>query len=111
MDVAKNVTSPVKEATGTPVMDAAKSLAAQAKEAIDTPKMDAYKDILLGRWVELKGQVRSQWGKITENDVTQLTGKTEELAGVLQQRYGYEKAKAEAEIAYWLRAHDQHRKA
>jgi len=69
--------------------------------------MDANKDILQGKWHELKGQVRQQWGKLTDDDLTRLSGKTEELAGVLQQRYGYSKAQAEKEINNWLRDHDQ----
>ena len=67
--------------------------------------MDATNDILLGKWHELKGHVREQWGKLTDDDLTQLSGKTEELSGVLQQRYGYDKAKAETEINDWLSKH------
>ncbi len=67
--------------------------------------MDATKDILMGKWHELKGQVRNQWGKITDDDLTRLSGKAEELAGVLQQRYGYSRAQAEKEIDSWLHAH------
>jgi uncharacterized protein YjbJ (UPF0337 family) len=59
-------------------------------------------DILAGKWHELKGKIRMQWGELTDDDVTRLSGKGEELAGVLQQRYGYNRAKAEAEIAKWL---------
>jgi uncharacterized protein YjbJ (UPF0337 family) len=54
----------------------------------------------------MAGKVRQQWGKLTEDDVTRMSGKMEELAGVLQQRYGYDKAKAEAEINRWLDEHD-----
>jgi uncharacterized protein YjbJ (UPF0337 family) len=72
--------------------------------------MDKTRDILLGKWHELKGQVRQQWGKLTDDDLTRLSGKTEELAGVLQQRYGYGKAQAEIEINNWLRDRDQRAK-
>jgi uncharacterized protein YjbJ (UPF0337 family) len=68
--------------------------------------MDATQDIILGKWHELKGQVRQQWGKLTDDDVAQLSGKTEELVGVLQQRYGYGKAQAEIKIKQWLIDHD-----
>lgn len=68
--------------------------------------MDPANDILLGKWHELKSQVRQQWGKLTDDDVTRLIGKTEEPSGVLQQRYGYDKAKAETEINNWLSKHD-----
>ena len=64
--------------------------------------MDVNKDILEGKWNELKGRVKGQWGQLTDDDVAKLTGKQEELAGVLQQRYGYGKAQAEAEINKWL---------
>jgi uncharacterized protein YjbJ (UPF0337 family) len=67
--------------------------------------MGATNDILLGKWHELKGHVREQWGKLTDDDLLLLSGKTEELAGVLQQRYGYDKAKAETEINNWLSKH------
>jgi uncharacterized protein YjbJ (UPF0337 family) len=65
--------------------------------------MDTTKDILLGKWHELKGQVRQHWGKLTDDDLVRVSGRTEELAGVLQQRYGYGKAQAEIEINNWLR--------
>ena len=66
--------------------------------------MNASKDILYGKWHELKGQVRQQWGKLTDDDFTRMSGKTEELAGALQQRYGYGKAQAKLEIKNWLRS-------
>ncbi|HKZ84415.1 MAG TPA: CsbD family protein [Anaerolineae bacterium] len=60
-----------------------------------------------GKWHELKGQARQQWGKLTDDDIARLSGKAEELAGVLQQRYGYGKAQAEREINNWLRDRDK----
>jgi uncharacterized protein YjbJ (UPF0337 family) len=67
--------------------------------------MDTTQDILMGKWHEVRGKVRQQWGKLTDDDVTRLSGKMEELAGVLQQRYGYSKAQAEIEINKWLSDH------
>jgi uncharacterized protein YjbJ (UPF0337 family) len=64
-------------------------------------------DILAGKWHELKGKVKKQWGKLTDDDITRMSGRSEELAGVLQQRYGYDKAKAHAEIAKWMEDHDK----
>lgn len=69
--------------------------------------MDTTKDILYGRWHEVKGQVKQKWGKLTDDDLAQLNGKTEELVGFLQQRYGYAKVQAEIEIANWLHEYDQ----
>jgi len=62
-------------------------------------------EILLGKWHELKGKAKQKWGKLTDDDVTRMGGRMEELAGVLQQRYGYDKAQAEQEINHWLDEH------
>ena len=67
--------------------------------------MDAHQDILQGKWPEIKTQVKQQWGKLTDDDLTRLSGKTDELASVLQQRYGYGKAQAELEINQWISDH------
>ena len=69
--------------------------------------MDANQDILKGKWPEFKGQVKQQWGKLTDDDLQRLSGKTEELTCALQQRYGYGKVQAEMEINKWVSAHDQ----
>ncbi|HEV2286479.1 MAG TPA: CsbD family protein [Steroidobacteraceae bacterium] len=48
-----------------------------------------------GMWEQLKGRVRQQWGKLTDQDLEQLHGHGEELAGKIQQRYGLAKEEAE----------------
>lgn len=53
------------------------------------------KDQVSGGWHQLKGKVKEQWGKLTDDDLTQLEGNAEQLAGKIQQRYGVEKAEAE----------------
>jgi uncharacterized protein YjbJ (UPF0337 family) len=55
-------------------------------------------DILKGKWHELKGHVKHQWGDLTDDDVTKLNGTTEELQGLLQKRYGYQKDEAKKQI-------------
>ena len=69
--------------------------------------MDATKDILQGKWHELKGQARQTFAKLTDDDVERLSGKMEELSGVVQQKYGYNKAKADTEINAWLKEADK----
>jgi uncharacterized protein YjbJ (UPF0337 family) len=59
-------------------------------------------DVLEGKWKQLKGKVKQQWGKLTDDDLDVIDGKQEELVGLLQERYGYEKEKAEAEFARWI---------
>jgi uncharacterized protein YjbJ (UPF0337 family) len=55
------------------------------------------KDILKGKWLEIKGSVKEKWGKVTDNDHGEIEGKGEKLLGLLQKKYGYIKDKAELE--------------
>lgn len=60
------------------------------------------RDIVEGKWKQLKGNVRAQWGKLTDDDIAQIDGKRERLSGVLQERYGKRKEDVEREIDDWL---------
>lgn len=55
-------------------------------------------DVLKGKWLQLKGKVRSQWGKLTDDELDQINGNSEQLVGLLQERYGYAKDRAEREV-------------
>jgi uncharacterized protein YjbJ (UPF0337 family) len=55
-------------------------------------------DQVQGNWEQFKGQVRQKWGKLTDSDLEQIKGKRQELAGRIQERYGFEKDRAEREI-------------
>ena len=59
-------------------------------------------DYFKGKWHELKGKVKKQWGKLTDDDITTVEGRMEELSGRLQARYGYERERANREINDWL---------
>jgi uncharacterized protein YjbJ (UPF0337 family) len=65
--------------------------------------MDPTKDILQGKWPELKDQVQQKWSKLTDEDIARLSGKAEELASVLRLRYRYGRIEADMEIRNWLR--------
>jgi uncharacterized protein YjbJ (UPF0337 family) len=54
-------------------------------------------DILKGRWLEIKGMVKEKWGKLTDNDLGEIEGKSEKLLGLLQKKYGCIKDKPELE--------------
>src|SRR5689334_4596266 len=56
------------------------------------------KDVFQGQWNVLKGKVKEQWGKLTDDDIKEINGKREQLLGKIQKRYGYAKDKAETEI-------------
>ncbi len=52
-------------------------------------------DIVKGKWKEIKGTIKEQWGDLTDDDLLEIEGKTEKLAGILQTKYGYSNEKAE----------------
>ncbi len=52
-------------------------------------------DVLKGKWKEIKGGVKVKWGKFTDDGLTQVEGNKEKLLGLLQQKYGYAKDKAD----------------
>lgn len=59
-------------------------------------------DILKGKWHQVKGQARVQWGKLTDDDLAQVEGESEKLIGLLQERYGYNRQKAQDEVNRFL---------
>lgn len=63
-------------------------------------------DTVEGRWNELKGQVKTRWGKLTDDDLTILGGKKDILLSKLQQLYGLNKDQAEQQIDMWLKGLD-----
>lgn len=48
-------------------------------------------EIFKGKWNEIKGEIRSQWGKLTENELESAKGNASSIAGLIQQRYGMKK--------------------
>ena len=64
------------------------------------------KDILQGKWNQIKGGLRKRWGKLTDNDLESIHGDMEKFIGVVQERYGYKREQAEREahsmIDAWL---------
>jgi uncharacterized protein YjbJ (UPF0337 family) len=61
-------------------------------------------DRVEGNWKTFKGQVQQKWGKLTDDDLDVIEGKRTELAGRLQERYGYAKDEAEKNIDTWLKS-------
>ncbi|MDA8477284.1 CsbD family protein [Citrobacter sp. Awk 4] len=59
------------------------------------------KDEVSGNWKQFKGKVKEQWGKLTDDDMTVIEGKRDQLVGKVQERYGYARDKAEKEVSDW----------
>ncbi len=65
------------------------------------------KDTLQGDWNMLKGKVKEKWGKLTDDDLTAISGKKDQLLGAIQKKYGYAKDVAEKELSEWEKSCDR----
>jgi len=59
-------------------------------------------DILKGKWSQLVGEIKSQWGELTDDELTEIDGNADKLKGKLQEKYGYSKERAEQEVNDWM---------
>ena len=60
------------------------------------------RDTLKGQWMQVKGKIRQQWGKLTDDEIDQMQGNAEQLIGRIQERYGRTREQAEQEVNRWL---------
>jgi uncharacterized protein YjbJ (UPF0337 family) len=49
----------------------------------------------------VKGKVKAQWGKLTDDQLDVVSGRREELVGRIQESYGIAKEAAEKQVADW----------
>ena len=61
-------------------------------------------DVLKGQWKQLQGQVRRQWGKLTDDDIAMIKGERDILLGKIQEHYGRSRAEAMKDLDAWLQA-------
>lgn len=62
-------------------------------------------DTVKGNWMQAKGKVKEQWGKLTDDDLTRIEGNRDQLLGKIQERYGVAKDAAERELKDWERTY------
>ena len=67
------------------------------------------KDIFEGKWTQLKGSAREQWGKLTDNDVEEVKGNYEQFVGKVQERYGVAREEAEKQVDEWTASQEDRR--
>jgi uncharacterized protein YjbJ (UPF0337 family) len=61
------------------------------------------RDVLKGKWNQVKGEVRKKWGDLTDDDLDRIQGDAEKFIGVLQERYGWRREQAEREMDEFLK--------
>jgi uncharacterized protein YjbJ (UPF0337 family) len=63
---------------------------------IETNPMN--QDILSGKWKQMRGELKTWWGKLTDDDFERIGGQKDKLVGLIQERYGYTREQAEQEV-------------
>ncbi len=63
------------------------------------------KDVMQGKWKQMRGEIKQKWGRLTDNDIDQAQGNADKLAGLLQEKYGYSHDKAEQEARDFINQH------
>lgn len=58
-------------------------------------------DQIEGNWKQLKGKAQAKWGDITDDEWHQVSGRRDEIAGLVQEKYGYSRERAEQEVDDW----------
>ena len=64
-------------------------------------------DQVEGKWKQMRGTLRKQWGKLTDDDLDVIAGHRDVLAGKIQERYGVAKDEAERQVTDFERQLDQ----
>jgi uncharacterized protein YjbJ (UPF0337 family) len=55
-------------------------------------------DTVKGQWKQIRGRVKEQWGKLTDDDLDRIEGKRDQLLGAVQKRYGIARDEAEKQL-------------
>jgi uncharacterized protein YjbJ (UPF0337 family) len=58
-------------------------------------------DRVEGNWKQFAGKVKEKWGKLTDDDITVINGKQDQLVGRIQERYGIARDEAEKQVNTW----------
>jgi uncharacterized protein YjbJ (UPF0337 family) len=56
------------------------------------------RDILEGKWRELRGQIKAKWGQITDDELDEIGGNYDVLVGRIQQKYGHTREEVERDL-------------
>jgi uncharacterized protein YjbJ (UPF0337 family) len=63
-------------------------------------------DILKGQWKQLRGEIQSKWGRLTDDDLDVIKGEYTQLVGRIQELYGRSRADVEREVEEYLRRYN-----
>jgi uncharacterized protein YjbJ (UPF0337 family) len=64
------------------------------------------KDVMVGKWEQIKSRVKQRWGRITDDQLDQISGYYDELTGLIRERYGYTHEKARKDVDEFIQKLD-----
>jgi uncharacterized protein YjbJ (UPF0337 family) len=64
------------------------------------------KDIMVGKWEQIKSRVKQRWGRINDDQLDRISGNYDELAGLIRERYGYTHEKARKDVDEFIQKLD-----
>jgi uncharacterized protein YjbJ (UPF0337 family) len=64
------------------------------------------RDILAGKWKQLRGELKTWWSELTDDDLDRIGGEKDKLIGLVQERYGYTREYAEHQVERRLEEYD-----
>jgi len=60
-------------------------------------------DISAGQWKQMRGDLKSWWGRLTDDELDLIGGHKDKLIGLVQERYGYARDHAVYEVEQRLK--------
>jgi uncharacterized protein YjbJ (UPF0337 family) len=63
------------------------------------------RDTFRGQWRQIQGEMKRHWGKLTDDELTEIEGNADKFVGKLQEHYGYGREQAEREFDTFLATH------
>ena len=76
---------------------------------VDNGRFVMNEDIWKGQWKQVRGEVKQQWGKLTDDDLDQAAGARDKLVGRIQERYGRTREAVTAELDDWFKGRESKR--
>lgn len=68
----------------------------QMNKTMENHRMN--QDVFAGQWKQIRGELKSRWGKLADNDFDRIGGQKDKLVGVVQEKYGYTRGQAQQEV-------------
>ncbi len=61
----------------------------------------AVKAVSKAKWKQMRGKVKEQWGKLTDNDLDVVNGRIDQLVGKIQEKYAVKSGDIEKDVHDW----------